>query len=162
MVFCLVTCVDGSEENRLYTLYIHHIMRPYYYMSMHRQDCMLHTFASSNDYFQKTQTNCSTWTLTKTGKTERRKFSTTINLILFHRHTVKHQIIFLCHILRNNTNAFRWIITSLETSDSTSYNMWDRYNRWEVCLAEHTEARFLYHHFKSGTISGTFRNWKTQ
>ena len=92
----------------------------------------------------------------------RRDFFATFDLILFHSHTVKHQIICLCHILRNNTNTVCWIITSQETSHSTAYDMRNRHNKWEVCLVEHTASHLLYHHFNSEAISCTFDDWNIQ
>ena len=76
--------------------------------------------------------------------------------------TVKHRIICLCHILRNNTNAVRWVITSQETCDSTAHGVWNLWNNWEICSADHTLSPSLYHDFNSETISGTFHNEKTQ
>ena len=99
---------------------------------MNIQDCMLLAVALSYKYVQKTQTNCSTWTLTQIDKTEKETFLT-FDLILFHRHRVKHQITFFCYILWINTNAVRCIITCQDTSDSTAYDMRDRHNKWEVC-----------------------------
>ena len=68
---------------------------------------MLYTVASSYEYVQKTQTNCSTWTLTKTGKREEETFVLQSNGSTPPSDCKTLNNICLCHILRNNTNDVR-------------------------------------------------------
>ena len=128
---------------------------------MYIQDCMLYKVASSYEYFNTIPRHQLLHLDPHADWQEgRRDFFATIDLTVLHRLTVKHRIICLCYILWNNTNAVRWIIMSQETSDSTAYDMWDRYNDWGLCLSEHTESHLLYHHFNGETRSGAYHKWE--
>ena len=129
MVLCLVMCYRSHKEQTVYSVCTS--FRTFIILCVY-EDTGLYATCSSfvlQIYSENTNQLLHLDPHADWQEDGRRNFFATFDLILFHSHTVKHQITFFCNILLNNTNVVRRIITSQETFDSTTYDMRDRHNK---------------------------------